>query len=108
MLAVVRGGHFVGLFRLMARCHRLVRQRLFAQRLMRGLSLMRERAAQHGSRRKRLHRQDQHHQDQQKSVYEETHWVSVAKKQGASNRPSPGCQGSLAGGMAYERRLRGS
>lgn len=47
---------------------------------LRHRSLMRQRAAQHGSRRKRLHRQGQHQQQQQESVDSGTHAGSVIKK----------------------------
>ena len=82
--AMRAGGRFFSLLWLMARCRRLAHPRRLLGVHVRSLPLMRKRAAQHGSRRKRLYRQDQQQQNQQESVYSGTHWVSVIKKTGPS------------------------
>lgn len=46
----------------------------------------------HRDRRKRLHRQDQQHHDQQESVEMKAHASSVIKKQGQPKRPGDAVQ----------------
>lgn len=65
MLAAILGGRKVSLTGFVAGGFSDHRRRLV--HLMRFIPLVRKRAAQHGNRRKGLHRQGQHHHNQQES-----------------------------------------